>query len=305
MYKENLAKKYILRFIICALILMVSLSERATAYTFHCLEGCTTYDCCGCGVPEECDNCTGYGWITWTHEYTGEWYLEGSATDCDDIYNCEYAELGFVLEDNATEDASVEFSTYGSEYNASCECVDGDTECSCTYEYTVHNEWDAEPLTNWTDDVQILVCKCSPIQMQNQGDKITYTAGNSTTTTTGWDFSFTTGIKAEVVELAASSTYSYSESQTKSFLGSTEHTVSASDVGKHIGGFASQWIRKKQIRLHHWGCDGEISGDRETEWVRKVDPASPDYRIGNSPSDVWSKEKNTGLMTDNGSLSES
>jgi hypothetical protein len=298
-----------LELVILGLILAISPASVGFATAIDTKELCLVWlECDKCGtVEEECDDCTGTGYIEWTKTYincSGSTVTDG---DCDDCkweiptgYNwCEVPDSPF----QQTLDSDFDVDANGAE-GCPGDCDSTGTYVSCHWDVTIHREYDADTLTAWTDDLTIKECRSTPITMQNQGDVITYTAGSSTTTTTGGDCSFTTGVKADAVEAEVGAGYSYSASQSKSFSGSISHTVSSSDEGKKIGGFIEQVRRKTKIKLRRWGCNGEITADAETGWARKVLDPSPNYYTGTTSSDVYDNEQNTSVLS-GGTVSQS
>jgi hypothetical protein len=265
------------------------------------MEGCTaSFTCDACGtVEQECDDCTGWGYLSWTKSYTN---CGGGTTynnDCDDCtWNLSWGYTYCDVPDGEDVfDVDLDVATTGTKVQADCTCDSTGTSAGCHWDVTVHREWDAELLTGWQVDKVIRAVRSSPIEMHAVNDVITYTAGGSVTVETGWDFSFTSGVKADAVSAEIGSGYSYSTTQTTGFTGSTSHTVTAGDVSKYIGGFAVVTRRKVQVEVHHWGCAGEIGADAESGWARKADPAMADYYIGNTPSNVYAWELNTSLIT--------
>lgn len=308
MTRERKTMRRFMLYVITAGVLSIFAASQAFAVLLDRKEGCSANMTCngtgsggGTTVPMQCDDCFGPGWITWTKAYVN---CSGGTTyndDCDDqtwdlpwgyVY-CDVPAGQKTFQDGASVSTYGTIST-GSGWN--CSCGPGPTKHSCQFDVTVHREYDADKTSNWSTEKVILAIRSSPVLMQSAGDVRTYTASGSTTTTTGWTFSFTGGAKGEAVEAAVGASYSYSESDTQTFGSSISHTVEASEEGDYIGGFASQVRQSCDVEWFKWGCSGKISGPNTGKVYRVTGAASPDYRTGATQGAVTDQETNANIL---------
>jgi len=269
-----------------------------SATAIHRKEGCSAdFTCTASSAPIECDNCTGYGWLTWTKSYTNCSGGTTSNNDCDDQtwdlpWGYTYCS---VPEGQNTFDVDLDVSTNGAVNSGSGDCEAGSTTWSCHWDITVHRQYDAVKTGNWEVDSEIVRLYGGPIAM-TAGVTYSYQATGTTSTTTGWTFSFTGGAKGKAVEGAVGAEYSYESSTEKSFSTSASYTALTTDQGRYLGVFAEQTRMKVAVTLYEWGCSGQVSATPGT--VYKVSGvALLNIRLGNSAAAVANQQQNESLIS--------
>ena len=264
-------------------------------------EGCSaSFSCNGCAIlEEECDDCTGWGWLTWTKAYTN---CDGGTTYNDDCDGCLWdLPWGYVfcqVPDSPVPekvfDVDLDVSTTGTEIQPDCSCDSTGTDASCHWDVTVHREWEYDKESAWVVDKSIKHVPCTAVQMV-LGSTFSHTTGTQTTITTGWSFSSSVGVESDGLKAEFGSTYSYSESETLSHGIGESHEVQPADVGRYIAGTTIQDRIKCSGTAKKYGCSGLIasySGD-----FRRAQQPSPTWVYGDTAADCYNQEVNTSIMT--------
>ncbi len=289
------------RVVMAAMILGAMLQSSGGAAVIHRKEGCAAdFTCPQSQAPDECDNCTGFGNLSWTKSYTNCSSQTVSDTDCDGTtwdLAWGYSFCSVPAGQN-TFDVDLDVSTKGAVLDSYTEdCGDGPTQYGCHWDILVHRQYEAQKIGNWAPDGTIRVLKVGPVLVSHP-NIYSYQSGGSTTTTTTWTFSFEAGGKKAAVEAAIGGGFTYQSSTTQSFSQTASRPTNAADDGQYLGCFAEHQRVKVSVNFWEYGCGGVVEGPTAGTVYKTASPtAALNILVAPTIAGVLSLQQNEQLLS--------